>query len=318
MTLTLLAGALAVLAGFATQRGSICAVLAAREAVEHGRWARFRGFLECSAWVALLLLGAAALGHAAFPPESTKALGPLTLLGAALFGLGAVVNNACAFGSIARLGGGDLAFLALPPGFLLGAAAARPLLGADAGWTAPGLLDWPPAAALVTAALLAFAAGRLWSVRRLLAAPRRAWAVVRGDAWPAPFAMAVIAAADGPLLLIVAAWPYTAVLVDLATGTGAAVAERGLLAALFLLGAVLGALAARRLRLVRPAPGRLARCLLGGTLMGAGAALIPGGNDSLVLHDLPALTLHALAAYAAMALTILAAVRVGGRSRRAP
>ena len=40
--------------------------------------------------------------------------------------------------------------------------------------------------------------------------------------------------------------------------------------------------------------------LLGGTLMGFGAALVPGGNDVLILHSLPTLSPHALPAYVAM------------------
>jgi hypothetical protein len=34
--------------------------------------------------------------------------------------------------------------------------------------------------------------------------------------------------------------------------------------------------------------------------MGAGAALVPGGNDALVLHALPGLVPHTALAYAAM------------------
>jgi hypothetical protein len=42
------------------------------------------------------------------------------------------------------------------------------------------------------------------------------------------------------------------------------------------------------------------RGLGGGVLMGAGAALVPGGNDALVLHALPSLLPHAALAYTAM------------------
>jgi hypothetical protein len=38
----------------------------------------------------------------------------------------------------------------------------------------------------------------------------------------------------------------------------------------------------------------------GGLLMGAGAAMTPGGNDVLVLHSIPQLSAHALPAYLAM------------------
>ena len=72
------------------------------------------------------------------------------------------------------------------------------------------------------------------------------------------------------------------------------------------------ALAARRMRLWRfrlSAPQAIQR-LVAGTMMGFGAALVPGGNDVLVLHALPALSAHALPAYAAMSAGVGLAVMV--------
>jgi hypothetical protein len=42
------------------------------------------------------------------------------------------------------------------------------------------------------------------------------------------------------------------------------------------------------------------RHLIGGTLMGAGAVLIPGGNDTLILDSLPGLSPHAIPAFVAL------------------
>ena len=42
--------------------------------------------------------------------------------------------------------------------------------------------------------------------------------------------------------------------------------------------------------------------------MGLGVALIPGGNDALVLYAIPSLSPHALPAYVAMAVGIAAAL----------
>ena len=42
------------------------------------------------------------------------------------------------------------------------------------------------------------------------------------------------------------------------------------------------------------------RHLIGGTLMGAGAVLIPGGNDTLMLKSLPGLSPHAIPAFVAL------------------
>ncbi len=42
------------------------------------------------------------------------------------------------------------------------------------------------------------------------------------------------------------------------------------------------------------------RNLVGGTLMGVGVSLAPGGNDVLILHSIPSGSPHALPAYAAL------------------
>ena len=50
--------------------------------------------------------------------------------------------------------------------------------------------------------------------------------------------------------------------------------------------------------------------LIGGGLMGVGAAMTPGGNDVLLLHAIPGLSPHALPAYAAMVTGIALALLV--------
>ena len=79
---------------------------------------------------------------------------------------------------------------------------------------------------------------------------------------------------------------------------------RTLLALALLAGAVAGAASAGMFRLRISSPGDVARHFAGGALMGVGAALIPGGNDSLVLIGLPLLQPSAGAAYVAMVVAI--------------
>jgi hypothetical protein len=50
------------------------------------------------------------------------------------------------------------------------------------------------------------------------------------------------------------------------------------------------------------------RNLVGGVLMGLGAALAPGGNDVLVLYSLPSFSPHALPSYAALAVGVVVAI----------
>ena len=64
-----IATALVAIAGFATQRGTICAVQAGRDAVERRSWARFvslprmRGLVGADL-MAATLMGSSALAHA--------------------------------------------------------------------------------------------------------------------------------------------------------------------------------------------------------------------------------------------------------------
>ena len=67
-----------------------------------------------------------------------------------------------------------------------------------------------------------------------------------------------------------------------------------------LLGAVLTSLVGGRFRFIPPNPSRMLREALGGALMAAGAILIPGGNDTLLVAGVPAGDPRALGAYAVM------------------
>ncbi|MCH8863700.1 MAG: YeeE/YedE family protein [Proteobacteria bacterium] len=84
-----------------------------------------------------------------------------------------------------------------------------------------------------------------------------------------------------------------------------------------LVGMVASSRQRRAFRPVRPSADQLARHFLGGGLMGFGAALVPGGNDSLVLGGIPGLSPHAIPAYAAIIGGIFLALAVmrsiGGR-----
>lgn len=293
-----LAAALAFIAGFAVQRGGICAVRAVRDAVEEGDGRRFLALLECAGWAALLLLLANAAGLMRVPAWPAQASFPLAILGGALFGAGALINGACAFGTMGRLAAGELSFLAMPAGFVPGAVIAayfamQPRAQASFGIGAPWL--W------VLAFVLALFAGyRLYTAWRdapdFSTAARR----LRGAHWPPALAMAVTAFANVALLLLAASWPYTTLLVDAALMQGSDFALRATLVALFALGAFAGAWSAGRFAVRAPNFAALGASFAGGALMGAGAALTPGGNDALVLVGMPLMQPSAFAAYASM------------------
>jgi len=300
--LWVLALVLAFIAGFALQRGGICAVAAVREVVRDGKWARFISFLECAAWALIGLLIAHVAGWmsvGAWPQQASIAM---AAVGGAVFGAGALLNGACAFGSAARLAAGEISFLALIPGFIVGAA-----LGMGLGWGA----DMAPAApaafamqgrtfALIAAGLAAFMVWRLWSAWRAAPTLAQTAAILRAPHWPPALAMAVIAFVNVALLVIVFAWPYTTLLVDVAFARGMEIVTRASIVLVFLIGAWWGARSAGHFALRKGDVRAFAARFIGGALMGFGAALIPGGNDALVLLGLPLLQPAAFAAYAAM------------------
>jgi hypothetical protein len=46
-------------------------------------------------------------------------------------------------------------------------------------------------------------------------------------------------------------------------------------------------------------------CFIGGAMMAAGSALVPGGNDLLILYGAPLLQWHAIVAIAVMLVTMV-------------
>lgn len=322
--LTLLAVPLALAAGFAAQRGGICAVKAIEEVVELGRWTRFLSFLECAVWVLAILLVLQAAGIAELPAVAAWRPGIHTLAGGALFGTGAVVNGACLLGSAVALAGGRVSYLALLPAVSLGGLAGG-ALGVPAGQAgAPGMLAGGSSVVAPTAIAVApFVAWRLASARRRCPGLRCVGEVLRGTRWPTGVAMAAIALVNTPLLLMIEPWPYGTVLAGLARADAGGLPVTGVLLALALLGgAGLAARTAGSFRYRGPEARQIGRSIVGGALMGAGAGLVPGGNTSLVLEGLPLLAPHALIAYPAMVAAMAAAVAArhglaGGRRRRA-
>ncbi len=318
MTALLLVAALATaVMGFAIQRGATCTVAAVAEIIDGGRTGRLVALVETALWVSAGILAARLAGVTmALPPGF--AIHAATIVGGVLLGLGAVVNGACVFGAVARLGSGEWAFAATPLGFYLGCRVAVALGG---GHPLP-VAGMPAAAGVVgLAALLvvviALRGSRLVRLRgsRLVRLRGSRLARLRGAAagfdsrWNPHVATLVIGVCFVVTLLTAGAWAYTEALADLARGgMSGPTALRLLLFVALLGGAVLGGASAGRLSHRPPRPAAVARCLAGGALMAAGSLLIPGSNDGLILLGLPLLQPYAWLAFAVMAATVTAAL----------
>jgi hypothetical protein len=122
-------------------------------------------------------------------------------------------------------------------------------------------------------------------------------------AYRLPVAAALLGIAGGVLYAVQGSWTYTNFLrVEVASAFGREAARQWqwLLLLALLGGMVLSAVQRRSLAVRTPSASTAMRHAGAGCLMGVGAAMLPGGNDTLLLSAIPALTLQAAAAYAAL------------------
>ncbi|BAN49122.1 YeeE/YedE thiosulfate transporter family protein [Metapseudomonas resinovorans] len=297
---------LALLMGFAVQRGGTCLVAALEEVVNRRRWAHLRALLETSLWVLGGFVLLRAFDRLPMVPMG-YALHWHAALGGALLGIGAFINGGCAFGVLARVGSGQWAWLATPLGFLIGFA----LAGRGPGMTSsmpvaiPDWLQQVPIglAPMILAALVARLGWLAWNRRNGSA---------EASIWSPHHATIVLGMAFLLLFVCVGAWAYTDILAELATGRFMALGLRGLLLPAIFAGALLGGWTAGLWEHRWPSLRDLLRCFCGGVLMALGSSLVPGGNDSLILFGMPLLWPNAWLAFACMCLVVVLTLWLAG------
>jgi hypothetical protein len=298
------------LMGYAIQRGATCTVAAMDEVVRRRGVTRLVSMFEASLWV----LGGLALAqslHGLGKMPAGYAVTWATVAGGALLGLGAYVNKACVFGAIARLGSGEWAYVVTPIGFYAGCVTVSSVSSFPAQQRLP--YDSPVLGAAPWIALV-FGAFAFWRVARSLFGafavpaegrlPQRLTRALAARVWSPHAATTIIGITFLLMLLLVGAWAYTDVLAELARGMAGNLVARSLLLAALFAGAMLGGYTAGRLHSTRISIAQLLQCLSGGLLMGWGSALIPGGNDGLILVGIPLLWPYAGLAFVTMCVVI--------------
>jgi len=127
----------------------------------------------------------------------------------------------------------------------------------------------------------------------------------------------VIGLAGSAIFLIFGSPGYTATLQNLiesyVSARGSPPTERWVLLIAVLLGMALSTIQRGSFRFDWVPRLSWLQSVFGGVLMGVGTALLPGGNDALVLYGIPALSPHALPAFAAMLAGIAGALWLLGR-----
>lgn len=224
-------------------------------------------------------------------PTAAYGIGGWQLTGTALagglvFGLGAAINGGCAYSTMTRLVDGEVRMAASIGGLSVGIFTFLALV--DLQWLtrpAPALLGSVLAfALLISAAWASYELPRIW---RLRPKDMRLKHMVLPPQYRLSSAALLIGIASTAIFLLVRSPGYTITLQNLLQGV---VGRDALPAAMwvFLLLAVLAGMLASTLQRGsfrldwRPRWSWL-RNIFGGALMGIGTAMLPGGNDALVL-----------------------------------
>lgn len=302
--LSLMAIPLAFMVGFALRRGSVCMVEGTRQAVVLGRTLRLRAFIVAAGAAGCIILPLAWLLPGLGMLAPSFPVSGMAVFGGVLFGLGARINGGCQFGTLGRLAGGETNYLFTCLGAVAGALlamrlslpspASSPLSSASVG----GVI------VLATFALLAAPALKRRYIRNLL----RSLHSRKAQMSPVP-AMLVVGLVGGVLYTLAGSWTIGALLNrqgawllgEASNGADSKVLAGGLA---LLAGAVYAAFWTRKFRLRAPTLAGLFRNGCGGALMGAGAALVPGGNGTLLLYAMPSASASGWIAFAAMSMTI--------------
>lgn len=283
--------------GFSLNRGSICTVIATADLVARKRPARSIALLEAAVWAGLVY---AVLSMSPFMPEGWLPLGYL-VVGTVLFAVGSYVNGACVFGSVGLFGNGEIEFALVFVGIFI-VKYIEPLtdlLPAQPPLSMPLQGGALPLVGILAALLL----GRFFLTR-----PEEKGFRIVG---------VTMAAAGITFALLVTLTPLFSITASIETIVSVPVAG-----AVMIIGMSLGSLTSAVLRETRfkikwPTWQGVIKHLAGGMLMGLGAVLIPGGNDTLLLVGLPGAAWQAFVSYALLVAVLAALIAAFGTRARA-
>ena len=302
----ILACAFAAVLGFTAHRASVCTVRAAAELLSSQTVFMLASIAKSALWVLLLCLP-----FLIWAPPYMLYGWPLTATAMAagfLFGIGAAVNGGCAYSTMTRMVDGEGRMIVSVAGFALGIVGYQALVGR-------GIVD-PPRSTAIRPALLAdyawplLAALSLWAAfeiyRLWIARPkdRSLRDLIGAPNYRLSAAALVIGLSATAIFLLIGSPGYTVTvqnLVESALGDAATPpAAQWILLLAVLAGMVFSTWQRGSFRFDWQPGWDWLRNLAGGAMMGLGTALLPGGNDALILYGIPTFSPHAIPAYAAL------------------
>lgn len=307
---------LAGILGFAAHRASVCTVRAVAE-MTHSRTGYMLASIGKSAmWVFAITIPVFLLVPQTANNISGWQLTYTAILGGLLFGIGSGINGACAYATMARMVDGEVGMMITVGGFVIGVAIFVVLVGSSMvqrPQPAPGLVpDLLWIAPVVGGALLMWAIYeliRLWRTRPPGSTLRD---MVLAKQYRLSTAALLIGLASGTIFLLFGSPGYTTTLqqvIESQFGTRPPPAYgRWIVLGAVLFGMLASTWQRKSFRIDWRPRWSWSRNIIGGILMGLGTALLPGGNDALVLYGIPSMSPHAIPAYLALILGIFVAL----------
>lgn len=307
---------LASILGFAAHRASVCTVRAVAEMTHSGTGYMLASIVKSAVWIfaitipVFLLVPQTSMGISGWQLTFTAIFGGL------LFGTGAGINGACAYSTMARMVDGEVGMMITVVGFALGVLIFIGLVGTNvvarpvaAPGKVPDMLVYAPYITAVLFVWVAYEAIRLWRTRPEAATLR---SMILAPQYRLSTSALLIGLASGAIFLLFGSAGYTTTLQQVIEGYFGTrpppAYGRWIVLCAVVFGMLLSTWQRGSFRIDWRPRWSWSRNILGGTLMGLGTALLPGGNDALVLYGLPSLSPHALPAYAALIVGIFVAL----------
>ena len=309
---------LAGILGFAAHRASVCTVRAVAELTHSKTGYMLASIVKSAVWVfaitipVFLLVPQTAMGISGWQLTFTAMFGGL------LFGVGSGINGACAYATMARMIDGEVGMMITVVGFALGVLIFVGFVGANvvarpaaAPGKVPDMLVYSPYIGALLFIWVAYELIRLWRTRPENATLR---SMVLSPQYRLSTAALLIGLASGTIFLLFGSPGYTTTLQQVIEGYFGTrpppLYGRWVVFGAVLFGMLVSTWQRGSFRMDWRPRWSWSRNIIGGTLMGLGTALLPGGNDALVLYGIPSLSPHALPAYAALILGIFIALLI--------
>jgi hypothetical protein len=289
---------LAALMGFAVHRASLCTVKTVAEILSSHRAYMLATLLKAVLWVVAASVPILVFLPDTVAPNPSYAITVTAIGGGFLFGVGAAVNGGCAFSTLGQLANGNLWMLTTLLGFCIGVAGFSFMVPMIEPSSALTLLLFKAPKPLIIIALVFLWLFVCWEIFRLWRSRERgkSWRqLLFARSYRLSTAALLLGFSGGVLYTLHDGWTYTSVLKQQVQSLWQLLEQPVAIGGMFLSAWQRGSLRLRWRR-VQTWP----RHLIGGTLMGAGATLIPGGNDTLILDSLPGLSPHAIPAFVAL------------------